>query len=387
MDYENYTEQLFKLKRLGINPSLEPIIQIMNVFGNPQNKLKCIHIAGTNGKGSVCAMTTNVLINAGYKVGRYISPHLIDVRERFVINDEMIPKEKFVEYSESVLNKAKENNINLTFFELTTAICFLYFFDEKVDYAVIETGIGGTWDSTNIIKPLISVFTMIDLDHMEFLGDTIEKIAKDKSGIIKEKIPVVAHERNVGLEIIKNKSKEKNSKLIVAIDYNGKISLNGEFQKENAGIVYSVCQELGIDENIIQKGIKEAYWPARCEFIKDNLLIDGAHNPSGIKVLTKYVDSIRNKFKGVTVIFGCGQNKDFKSMLKLLPENDLLIFTQSSKSKNEPRNPQDFENVQAMIISNVKDAVESAMNLTPDNLIVCCGSLYIAGDVISEFKK
>lgn len=379
MDYNTLVQELYQLRKdHGINPTLEYIKKILTLFDNPQKNFKSIHIVGTNGKGSVCAMLSNILSKAGLKVGRYTSPHLVDVRERIVINDQMISKEDFMRLVLLIQEKKKSVGITLTFFEIMTTLCFLYFSEQKVDYAIIEAGLGGTWDATNVILPKICVITSISIDHTEYLGNTVEEITKDKCGIIKPGSLVVTKKDQPCMSIIKEKIKEESGKLLLSTPYLGANGLAGDFQKENAGIAYTVAQFLNIPHAIIQEGIATTTWPGRCQFIEKNILVDGAHNLGGIKALAQYVNSIRSQYTNLTILFGVGKKKQWREMIAALPDHDLLIVTQSTNE--EALDPGEIG--EGMIIPDFKEALESAKKLTPQGLIVICGSLYLIGDVM-----
>ncbi|MBS3176519.1 bifunctional folylpolyglutamate synthase/dihydrofolate synthase [Candidatus Woesearchaeota archaeon] len=383
MHYQDLVNELLSKKRLRINPHLDSIKKILSLFGNPQQKLSCVHVAGTNGKGSVCAMLASIFLAQGKKVGLYTSPHLIDVTERIVVNDKSISQEQFCFYGEKILKYSLEKNVDLTFFEIVTAMAFLYFSDEQVDVVVLETGLGGTWDAANVVMPLVSVITNVTFDHTDILGKDLVSIAKEKAGIIKEKISVVTAAEGEALEVLRFYAEQKHAPLIVAKPYSGNISLHGDFQKVNAGVAYAVARVLGVDEECIQKGIATAYWPGRCEFLNERLLIDGAHNPAGVLVLRDYVDSLSKNYEGVVIVFGVNKTKDYETMLSLLPEHDILIVTQSQ----HPDALDPAEIGQGIIIPDPVEAVKSALSLRPKALIVCCGSLYFLGDVIHAFKK
>src|SRR3989338_1484718 len=209
MDYKQALEELYSIKEWKFRLGLKNMKMLLKKLNNPERKLKCIHVAGTNGKGSVCAMISSVLTDAGYKVGMYTSPHLKKFNERIRINNNFISDKEVAEY----YLRVKKHATNQSFFEITTAMAFLYFFEKKVDFAVLEVGMGGRLDSTNVITPLVSVITNIGYEHTDKLGKTLGKIAYEKSGIIKENAPVVTGAQGIALETIKKIAKKKNSEL------------------------------------------------------------------------------------------------------------------------------------------------------------------------------
>ena len=234
MTYEEAMEYIESVGRFGSNYGLRRTFRLLEILGNPQEKLKLIHVAGTNGKGSTTAMITKMLRGLGYKIGMYTSPYLEEFEERIQINGVNIRKDTFVELLEEVKKAVdkviEENYDHPTEFEILTALMFLYFYNERVDYGVIEVGIGGTMDSTNVLTPVISVITSISMDHMNILGDTIEEIAKQKGGIIKQNIPVVLYPQEKKVEeVISKIAKEKNSELHLVKNDSGKlIKINRE---------------------------------------------------------------------------------------------------------------------------------------------------------------
>lgn len=247
MTYEEAMEYIESVGRFGSNYGLRRTFRLLEILGNPQEKLKLIHVAGTNGKGSTTAMITKMLRGLGYKVGMYTSPYLEEFEERIQINGVNIRKDTFVELLEEVKKAVdkviEENYDHPTEFEILTALMFLYFYNERVDYGVIEVGLGGTMDSTNVLTPVISVITSISMDHMNILGDTIEEIAKQKGGIIKQNIPVVLYPQEKKVEeVISKIAKEKNSELHLVKNDSGKLI------KINREKVYQEVQVRGIND-------------------------------------------------------------------------------------------------------------------------------------------
>jgi len=288
MKLQDEIEWLYQLRRYGMKPGLERIREIVDTLENPQHTYKVIHITGTNGKGSTAAMIANTLKLAGHKVGMFTSPHLVKFNERFQINGEQITDEEL----SHIIRLIREKNVPLTFFEFATAIAFQYFKDKQVDYAIIEVGMGGLYDSTNVADGDIAVITSIGVDHTHYLGKTVREITKEKCGIIKQKSIVITNEDNKGLDLIQAKS--MHNKLVLTQQYAGEVGLLGEFQQVNAGIARAVCAELGISDEIIATGIKTAKWPGRLEYLEKNVLLDCAHNPDAIRALTSFVKKNNN---------------------------------------------------------------------------------------------
>src|SRR3989344_7371723 len=271
MEYKKVLDELYSLDIRKWTLGLERIESLLKRLGNPEKKLKCIHVAGTNGKGSVCAMLHSILADVGYKVGLYTSPHLKKFNERIRINNKLISDNDIVKYYLMV----KKYVTSQSFFEITTAMAFLYFADKKVDFAVLEVGLGGRLDATNVVVPLISVITNIGLEHTQFLGKTIKKIAYEKAGIIKNQVPVVTAAEGIALAAIKKISNEKNSKLYIVNKKNAncRIGLKGEFQKLNAAMAIKSIEALKNDYGVkikkssVKKGLLNANWSGRFQFI------------------------------------------------------------------------------------------------------------------------
>ena len=321
-----YTEVLEKLTSSGmfyIDLGLDRISKVLGALGNPENGLKYIHVAGTNGKGSVCAILDSVLREAGYRTGLYTSPHIFEYTERIKVSGEEISKEDFAKYFEAVNKKTEELKIHLTEFEVLTVMMFLYFADEKVDVVILETGMGGRFDATNVIKEnLCAIITHIDLDHTDKLGDTKEKIAFEKAGIIKPNSLVITSE---GYEAIKNKADELNSMLIlippaVPKEYTDALSLKGLHQRENLALALAAINHIypQISADIIKRGLSKVKNPFRFEYFPEkNFIIDASHNPNGIQALRENLDyyypDIPRRF-----IFGCLRTKNYEQMMKIL---------------------------------------------------------------------
>ena len=405
MNYEQAKELLTSQGKFYINLGLERIQSILKLIGNPQEKIKIIHVAGTNGKGSVSSILANILKCAGYKTGLYTSPHLVEYTERIKINNIDISKEDFAAYIEKICTIAKKKNIHLTEFEILTAIAFKYFADNKVKIAVIETGLGGRFDATNVCKkPILSIITSISLDHTDRLGNTIEKIAFEKAGIIKPKSTIITEISNKGFKIIKNTAEEKKAKLIVATNYvnmnfengNNYVSIEdikcefpllGLYQKANLSIVLQAVDFLKIKTEAVIEGLKTAKWPARLEYIKDkNLLIDGAHNPDAAKELRKSLDYYFNNQKRI-FLYSTLNTKDYKEIAKILFNEDDEIYYYEFNNKNaisfeeyKNNNPQ-IRNIKQFNKDQLKDFL-----LKPELKIVT-GSLYMIGELYNELKS
>lgn len=360
-------------EKFYIKLGLERVQDLLKQLDNPQDKIKCIHVAGTNGKGSTCAMLASVLTEAGYKVGLYTSPHIVDYTERIKINGIDISKEDFA----SLIFRVKELG-NATEFEILTAAAFLYFYEQGVDYAVMETGLGGRLDATNVIKkPEMSIITSIDLDHTDRLGDTIDKIAFEKAGIIKKNVPVVTFKDNNGLEIIK----EKACSLFLAKN-------EGLWQERNKSLVRKACEILQISEHAIETGIKNTKWSARFQYIKEkNLLIDAAHNPAGAVALRESLDFYFPDQQRVFV-YSSLKTKDYRGVMKaLFREDDTVILTKcSSTAAINPETLKKYVNCKQIYVTSNTKEVEKLFEKFNNNqfLRIITGSIYTIGELFAS---
>ena len=425
MEYNEIIQYLSEVPKFGKKNKLENIKVLMNKLNNPQDKLKIIHVTGTNGKGSVCSYINSILTEQGYNVGLFTSPHLIKFNERIRYNSENIPDKEFQHTFNIVMDKIKEmlleGDDHPTFFEIFTAMSFVYFDNKKTDFVILEVGIGGKYDSTNIIKnPLVSVITNISKDHTKVLGDTIEEIAKEKSGIIKKNCPVVLYFNDKKVYNIVNKiSKNQKSMLFslnnikiknhcrnisnqqytILTEYfqfdDIKTSLIGDYQAINSAIailsVY-VLRKLGIiiTENSIYKGIKNAKWDGRFEYIngKVPMIIDGAHNVGAVKTFNK---ELRGYFpnKSINIMLSICSDKDYKKMIEIIMENKNIkniILTKINSARATKL--QELEgiikhyNIKVYCTNNVNEALKLGEKLTTkDELLCCIGSLYLVGEI------
>jgi dihydrofolate synthase / folylpolyglutamate synthase len=395
MDYKSILQELYSLENPRIVLRLDRVHSLLEKVGNPQKKIKCFHVAGTNGKGSTCAMIQSVIMEEGFKVGMYTSPHLKKFNERIRVNEALISDRKIVDFY-SILKPYIRDQ---TFFEVTTVIAFLHFAEENVDFAVIEVGLGGRLDATNVITPLISAITNISLEHTHLLGRTESRIACEKAGIIKENVPIVTGAKGKALEVIKKTAVMKNAPLTLVKkhpDINFRF-LNGSFQQKNKDLVMTVFEGLGkkgilkLGKKTVLKGIKNTKWPGRMQFIGKNLLVDGAHNEDGMNALAKELRAIRKQKKVGRFIFvvGIQSTKNIDSMLKTISLiASAVVFTRSDNEKAcSPallkKQFSKFSKAESFIEANPKKAVKKAKQLAKSNdFIVVCGSLYMIGEVI-----
>lgn len=388
MNYNDTIKDLTSQGKFYINLGLERISAIMELLGNPQDNINCIQVAGTNGKGSVCTILSSVLYQFGYKTGLYTSPHIFDYTERIKINNIDISKQEFSKYYNTIIKLADKNSIHLTEFEILTSIMYKYFYDNNVDIAVIETGLGGRYDATNILKTNIcSVITHIDLDHTDRLGDTKNKIAFEKSGIIKPNSYTFTFEK---YDEINTAAKLLNTKLVIPnynIDnkYINALSLKGVHQKENLALAMGVISEMfpKISEENIINGLKTVKNPCRFQYIKErNLIVDAAHNPNGFKALSESLDIYFPNIKR-NYIFGCLNTKDYKKMIEYIKKDKNLNMVYVYHFNNP--NSCDYETIKsALNISCYELKNIDEYKFDKNILTVICGSFYMLNEILPD---
>lgn len=430
MKYDDAMDYITQIGNYGSNYGLERTYRLLELLGNPHKETKYIHVAGTNGKGSTTAMITKILVDAGYKVGMYTSPFLEEFEERIQINHQNIPKDvlaKLIGEVKLSVDKVIEEGYNHpTEFEIITVLMLLYFYREGVDFAVIEVGLGGRLDSTNVITPILSIITSISKDHENLLGNTLYKIAREKAGIIKENIPtVIFPQKKEAVEVILETCALKKSKLynvncddfkLKAIDkenlysiiqgkFNGEsieieLPLLGEHQVTNAAVAIKAIEILinenycNISKEILINSLRSVSWKGRFEVIskKPIVLIDGAHNPQGIKVLSDNIDKYFT-YKNIYLIIGVLKDKDIDEMLSIIGKKANEIIT---LKPNSPRGLESSilkekmlkynQNTKAM--SSYKEAYDYIkIKSTSEDLILICGSLYMIGDFRKGLTK
>lgn len=401
-------------------PGLENSIRMMSLLGNPQNRYKTIHIAGTNGKGSVSHFLTAILMAAGYKVGLYTSPHLVDFRERIRVNGEKISEQYVMDFVKD--NKAYFEEIQPSFFEATMAMSFQYFADCNVDIAVIEVGLGGRLDSTNIINPILSVITNIGFDHTEFLGNTLEKIASEKAGIIKTSTPVVIGETTPETKpIFIQKASLDNAPILFSedihqVEFSGyedtsmivnnprygklKVGLTGDYQLKNVVTVLTCVDELnklsiGISKHDLLHGLSKVIsltgLKGRWQTVMRHprVVLDTGHNVDGIKYISAQLK--KQQFNELHFIFGMVNDKDISGVLALLPQHAKYYFTAAQTkralSPEELKEKAKVYGLKGNIYNTVEAAVKEALQVShKDDLIFIGGSNFIVGEVLPLFE-
>ncbi|GKZ02391.1 bifunctional folylpolyglutamate synthase/dihydrofolate synthase [Paraclostridium bifermentans] len=424
MNYNEALQFIHESHKFGMRLGLDNIKKLLELLGDPQNNLKIIHVAGTNGKGSTCSFISSILKESGYKVGLYTSPFLETFTERIRVNGENISEEEVGKIVSLIKEKIEimvsEGYSYPTEFEIVTAMAFYYYNQEKVDFVALEVGLGGRYDATNVIdKPVVSAITSISLDHTGILGDTLAKIAFEKGGIIKENCPTIVYpQQEEASEVIKNICAEKKSKYIECdfknieikssninsqiynCNINGKelrdleIKLIGDHQIKNSIVALNVIEYLNdikitnISEENIRKGLLGTKWPGRIEKISENpmFIIDGAHNEEGAKSLANSIDKyFENKNK--ILVIGMLEDKDIDSVLDLLiPKFNKVITTTPDNPRaidaNKLKEKIERYNIEVTCKPNIKEAVDYALEISnKDDVIISAGSLYMIGNV------
>lgn len=428
--YQALLQKIYAMQNKGIKLDLANVTNMLAKLGNPQNSLRAVHIAGTNGKGSAAAMTDSILRRAGYKTGVFTSPHLEVFNERIQVDGKPIANEQAYDIAQKVLNLGGERE--LTFFEIVTVMAFCVFAEAKVDYAVLETGMGGRLDATNVVTPLATLITNVTLEHTQWLGDTIEKIAFEKAGIIKPCVPIITAAEGCALDVIKKRACGLNAPLsILGCDFEGRDrtepgrfysafdyyarsldfvahdettqnilvmgdlqpGLAGSHQIKNAACVirmleYLAAQGAEITPAAIRDGLALTRWAGRLEVLSRNplILLDGAHNMAGMQSLTAFIKG-HNLDDKLTFITGILADKDYTAMLDMiLPLCRRVIFTRPANERALDANallPLAAKyNVEAYAENDIAHALDLGMYMLKEDETMCIsGSLYLVGAV------
>jgi len=428
MEYDEFTEWMFGLERFGIKLGLDNIREFLGRIGNPEKSLKSIHVAGTNGKGSVCAMAAETLRAHGIKVGLYTSPHLVDFRERITINNRRIAERDVVrlglelkETMEAMASESKEKQ--LTFFEFTTGLAFKYFEEKAVDIVVAEVGMGGRLDATNVLDPEVSVITRICLEHTNYLGGSIQEIAREKAGIIKQGVHVITCERKPdALAVIESTCMKKRSSLRrigkdfeislvnqtvggTEFNYSGartikglRTRLIGGYQADNAAAAIAALEVLSegglaVTDGDIRKGLASVRWPGRLDMISRRplVILDGSHNPEGVATTASVLESL--DLRPLTFVVGCMDDKDARGIVRALaPLASKMIVTQARFKRALPAGTlmdivkQEFDG-ETVLSPDTRSALETGLNDIRGKGLCVIGSLYVVGEAIQWWDE
>jgi len=418
--FQDACDWLSGFEKYGWVFGLERITLLLERLGNPHQKLKSIHVAGTNGKGSVCKYVSSILQKAGYSVGLYLSPHVERFSERISINNQEISHEDFamlVTQVKPIVEELKQQNNTPTFFEIVTVLAFLHFKRCSVDYAVVEVGLGGRFDATNVVHPIVSVITNISLEHTDILGKDLATIASEKAGIIKAGVPVVTAAREIARGTIENVARERNVPLVCIDqenwkrtshqqrtqeflvhgsfkDYTVKTSMLGHHQGENIALAIAAVEQMQmggvyLTDADIQDGIAVAAHPGRMEIVSEKplILLDGAHNPAGMSMLSHTLQEDFSSYR-IILVLGVLKDKDIKTMVStIVPISDVVIVTRAGNPR--AADPQvlketieEFDSKKTIVVEDtVARAVDHAKRIGKQKDMICVsGSLFTVGE-------
>ena len=428
MNYQEAVDFINDVPRFTTKNKPENTIELIERLGRPDRKMKLIHVAGTNGKGSVCAFLASTLQHAGYRVGLFTSPHLVTINERFQINQIPVSDETFLQAFLKVKRVIEEMTADgfchPTYFEILFAVCMVIFGDAGLDYAVLETGLGGRLDATNVIEhPQAVVLTSISLDHMEYLGNTVEQIAWEKAGIIKEGVPVIYDGRNPSIEaVIRREAARKYARPIPYKESFSKICGRGEktidfsvqsgyyegtvitvpyvadYQVVNSSLALLALEVLDPEHRIpretVAAGIAETRWQGRMETVLPGVIVDGAHNEAGIEEFIKTVKQI-HQTKRVTLLFSAVVEKEYDQMIRTICEEaapDEVIVTQIAGSRIVPGSQlaglfREYTDAPVTAVEDIGDAFALARERKGDGVLFCAGSLYLVGEIKARLRR
>ena len=411
---------MYRLRRFGIKLGLSTIRRILKELGNPQNHFGCIHVAGTNGKGSIASGIASILNAAGYRTGLYTSPHLVTFNERISINGRPISNARVVAAYQAV-KKVHHGSREPTFFEFATAMA-LYDFDRQgIDWAVIETGMGGRLDATNLVRPAVSIISNLSLEHREYLGNTLAQIAAEKGGIIKKSVPVVTGVRQPGALSVLNDIAAAKSAPVLRLGKDFRVRRNagntftffgiqnrwpdmktrlmGRHQVDNAAISLAACELLNrdgvsISEENCRQGLLNIHWPGRLEIVCESprIILDGAHNLIAARKLAAFLKQETDQ-RPITMVIGILDDKPYEAMLSaLIPVTQKVIFTRPKIDRGLPPETLYAEARQygkeMTILPDVYQAVKQAVKqAAPDDVICIAGSLYVVGEAKASLSQ
>jgi dihydrofolate synthase/folylpolyglutamate synthase len=423
MSYSELTDWMFNLERFGIKLGLENMTEFLGRIGDPHRDFRSVHVTGANGKGSTCVFTANILREHGLKVGLYTSPHLVDFRERIKLDGTDIPEDDVVRIGSALRGEMEsmareDSEAQLTFFEFTTGLAFKYFSEQKVDIAVVEVGMGGRLDATNVVSPEVTAITRIGLEHTNYLGRTIQEIAREKAGIVKDGIELVTCERDPeALAVIEGVCRRKGAPVRrlgrdfsvadirqgldgTGFGYSGetrhlglRTKLLGEYQAENAATAIAIVESLGrrgvrVAEAEIASGIARTEWPGRLDVVSKEpfIMFDGSHNPDGIRRTVEVLRSL--DVVPLTYVLGCMDDKDAEGIVKAIaPTAAKVIVTQVDFKRALPADRlaevvRRNVHVPVEVVPDASDAIEAGLSGTLGKGLCAIGSLYLVGEAM-----
>ena len=393
-----FLAELANRRRFGMKPGLDGIIRLCTTLGNPQCNLKAIHVAGTNGKGAVCAILDAALSSAGFHTARYTSPHLLSLNERFCLNGQPLSDETLEKYAKTIENALCQRGLSpeITFFEALTAVAFIAFAEAKPDFAILECGLGGRLDATNVCAPAICIITRIGLDHCDWLGDTLEKIANEKAGIIKPDVPVVLGRNEPSVRaVVESKAAALGATFHYAPDLADEseipadFSLSGSFNRENAVTAIAALKVLFATRQLekdVLLGFGKAVWPGRFHHI-GNFIVDGAHNPPAAEALVAALREDGCKDHSLSLIAGFCSDKDVDRVLSTLApvvHRAFAVHTGNPRSLSADATVEKMRKsgINAVPCKSLPDAIKAVGNSSS----LICGSLFLAGIALGELN-
>jgi len=395
VNYPGALAWLYGLQRFGIKLGLENIQRLIAVLRIDPGRARVIHVAGTNGKGSVCAMIDSILRAQKYRTGLFTSPHLVTFRERIRVNGEMISEDAVANGLTAIRDLVRSWDPHPTFFEIATALALKHFSDTTIDIAILETGLGGRLDATNAVQSDVSVITLIDFDHQQWLGQSLREIATEKAGIIKSKIPVVSAPQAPDAEkVIRTRAAECEAPLQFVNDSYQKTSLglSGEYQKQNAALAIAALRaaKVDIDDSSIARGLASVDWPARFQRWDERIVIDGAHNPAAAHILAETWREIFSDHRA-TLILAILSDKDLRGICEALaPITDSVLLPKIRSARATPPDElaQIFAAITRSLPCSITDSIRDALALAraKPNPILLTGSLHFAGEALAYLR-
>ena len=409
MNKDEMASWLYGLSVHGIKLGLRNITELLNRLDDPQNSFRSIHVAGTDGKGSTCAMIESILRCSGIRTGLYTSPHILDFNERMRVSGQSISDDELERYITEIRPHVEDmhsNGMQCTFFEVTTAIAFEFFRDKGVEYAVVEVGMGGRYDATNILHPDVSVITNISMEHTEYLGDTLEKIAYEKAGIIKDGVPVITSNEGTALDVIMDVASSVSTDVEVIDDisityvgedvtravYKGQeyeINLAGRHQAKNAALAIDAVSSLGLKVNVTE-GLRKVHWPCRLEKMDDlPIIVDVSHTAAGSRVS---FDAVKEIYGNVTVVFGILGDKDIETIssnLSKIASKVIVTLPHSDRAaqRDVVMDAMRRYNSDVRFIEDIDMAIDTAISERDDGNVLITGSLFMAEGAMRWLRR
>ena len=390
MNFQQALDWLNDTQFTGIKLGLDNTHRLLESIGNPHQRLRFIHVAGTNGKGSVCAMMDSCLRAAGRRTGIYTSPHLVDFRERIRVDGVKISEQETADGLTRLREAAETWDHKPTFFELSTVLAFDHFERAGCDVVVLETGMGGRLDSTNVVTPLVSVITPIAMDHMAWLGDSLAKIAAEKAGIIKPGAPAISSPQEASAaEVLTAKALEAASGIrFIDAPTDLPVALPGNHQLWNAAVAIAAIEDSGLScpPEAIAKGLATVKWPARFQRVGERIIVDGAHNEHSAEALRSTWHQVFGTQKAV-IVFGTLRDKEYAAMLQILEKigREFLFVPVRNERSEDPSVLKDLTSLPSRHFSDLPSAIKAALDATLPVLVT--GSLFLAGEALENFEQ